>query len=105
MAIVLGVVGGLADARAGRPPYLYALLLRRDHRRALMKSGLETAVNLLLMGVLLEAVFQWVILGNSHPGAALVVGPASSFFPTRRRGLSPTACRAELPRRDSSVAV
>jgi hypothetical protein len=32
--------------------------------------------NLLLMGVLLDAVLQWVILGVSHPGAALVVGPA-----------------------------
>ena len=25
--------------------------------------------------LLLDAVFQWVILGVSHPGAALVVGP------------------------------
>jgi hypothetical protein len=81
MAIVLGVVGGRADARAGRPPYLYALILRRDHRRELMKSGFETVVNLLLMGILLDAVFQWVILGSSHPGAALVVGPVLIVFP------------------------
>jgi hypothetical protein len=32
-------------------------------------------VNLLLMGVLLDSVFQWLILGASYPGAALVVGP------------------------------
>jgi hypothetical protein len=81
MAIVLGVVGGLADARAGRPPYLYALILRRDQCRELMKSGLETVVNLLLMGVLLDAIFQWVILGSSHPGAALVVGPVLIVLP------------------------
>jgi hypothetical protein len=31
--------------------------------------------NLMLMGILLDAVLQWVILGVSHPGAALVVGP------------------------------
>ena len=41
----------------------------------LVRSGFETVVNLLLMGILLDAVFQWVILGVSHPGAALVVGP------------------------------
>ena len=81
MAIILGIVGGLADARAGRPPYLYALILHRDHRRELMKSGLETVVNLLLMGILLDAVFQWVILGSSHPGAALVVGPVLIVLP------------------------
>ena len=46
-----------------------------------MKSGLETVVNLLLMGVLLDAIFQWVILGSSHPGAALVVGPVLIVLP------------------------
>ena len=89
MAIVLGVAGGLADARAGRPPYLYALILHRDHRRELMKSGFETVVNLLLMGVLLDAIFQWVILGSSHPGAALVVGPVLIVLPyTAARALA-----------------
>ncbi len=74
-AMVLGILGGLGDVRAGRPPYLYALILHRDQRRELMKSGLETVLNLLLMGILMDAIFQWVILGTSHPGAALVVGP------------------------------
>ena len=27
------------------------------------------------MGILLDSIFQWVILGQSYPGAALVVGP------------------------------
>jgi hypothetical protein len=81
IAVVLGVAGGLADVRAGRPPYLYALILRRDQRRGLLKSGFETVLNLLLMGILLDAIFQWVILGNSHPGAALVVGPVLIVVP------------------------
>jgi hypothetical protein len=74
-AIVLGVLGGLADAKAKRPPYLYALVFRHNHRRELMRSGFETVVNLLLMGILMDAIFQWVILGTSHAGAALLVGP------------------------------
>jgi hypothetical protein len=75
LATILGIRSGLDDARAGRPPYLYGLLMHRRLRRALVRSGSETVVNLLLMGILLDAVFQWVILGVSHPGAALVVGP------------------------------
>ena len=47
----------------------------------LVRSGFETVVNLLLMGILLDAVFQWVILGVSHPGAALVVGPVLIVAP------------------------
>jgi hypothetical protein len=74
-AIILGIRSGLADARVGRPPYLYGVLRQRRLRRELLRSGFETVVNLLLMGILLEAVCQWLILGASYPGAALVVGP------------------------------
>ena len=75
IATVLGIRGGLADARAGRPPYLYGVIMHRDLRRQLLRSGFESVVNLLLMGILLDAVCQWLILGVSYPGAALVVGP------------------------------
>jgi len=81
VAIILGVLGGLADVRAGRTPYLCSLILHRDQRRGLLKSGFETVLNLLLVGILLDAIFQWVILGNSHPGAALVVGPVLILLP------------------------
>jgi hypothetical protein len=75
IATLLGIRSGIADARAGRPPYLLGLLMDRGRRRELARDGLGTVANLLLMGILLDAVFQWVILGVSHPGAALVVGP------------------------------
>ena len=75
LATVLGIRSGLADARAGRPPYLYGVLMHRRLRRELVRTSFETIANLLFMGILLDAVFQWLILGVSHPGAALVVGP------------------------------
>ena len=74
-AIILGVVSGLADARAGRPPYFYGMLFHRGLRRDLVKTGFSTIVNLLLMGILLDLIFQRIILGVAHPGAALIVGP------------------------------
>ena len=89
VAILLGIRGGLADARAGRPPYLFALLFHDQERRALLRSGFQAVANLVLMGVLLDAVFQWVILGVSHPGAALVVGPVLIAAPyALARGLA-----------------
>ncbi len=75
MATLLGVRSGVADARAGRPAYLYSLLFHREHRREFARTGLATIANLLLMGILLDSVTQWLILGISYPGAALVVGP------------------------------
>jgi hypothetical protein len=75
VAILLGVRSGVADARAGRPPYLWALTTDRQRRGALMQEGFATVANLLLMGILLDSVFQWVILGASYPAPALLVGP------------------------------
>jgi len=81
IATLLGIRSGRADARAGRPPYLYGVLFHRGLRAELARSGFETVVNVMLMGILLDAVFQWVILGVSHSGAALVVGPVLIVAP------------------------
>ena len=46
-----------------------------------MASGFETVVNVPLMGILMDSIFQWIILGASYPGAALVVGPTLILLP------------------------
>jgi hypothetical protein len=89
IATILGIRNGLADARVGRPPYLWGMLSRRDLRKHFARSALQTLANLLLMGILLDSVFQWLILGVSYPGAALVVGPVLIVAPyAAARGLS-----------------
>ena len=75
IAIALGVAAGRADARAGRPPYLYALAFGAHSRAELVRSAVRSTANLLLMGILVDSVCQWLILGASYPGAALVIGP------------------------------
>ena len=76
IATLVGILAGRADARAGRPPYLWALALGSDRpRRELGREALGHVANLLLMGILVDSVCQWLILGASYPGAALVVGP------------------------------
>jgi hypothetical protein len=75
MAVILGILSGRSDALEGRPPYLFGIVFHRDLRKDLLRSGFETVINLILMGILMDAVFQWIILGISHPGAALVIGP------------------------------
>jgi hypothetical protein len=75
VATLLGVRSGVADARAGRPPYLAGLLLHGDHRADLLRSGFASIRNLLAMGIILDLIFQVVLYRSVHPGAALVVGP------------------------------
>jgi hypothetical protein len=99
VATLLGIRSGIADARAGRPPYLLGLLTDGEHRRELMRDGLSTVANLLLMGILLDSVFQWMILGQSYPGPALIVGPVLITAPYAiARALSNRASRSSPAR-------
>jgi len=75
MAILLGWRGGLSDARAGRPAYIYGLLMDGENRKELVRSGIAAIRNLVAMGIVLDAVAQLLIYRQVHPGAALVVGP------------------------------
>lgn len=53
----------------------------------------------MLMGILLDSVFQWAILGVSYPGAALVVGPLLVAVPYAvARGFANRAARRALGR-------
>ena len=81
IAMLLGWRGGLSDARAGRPPYLFGLLMSGEHRRELVRSGVASIRNLVAMGIILDAVSQLLIYGMVHPGAALVVGPVLICLP------------------------
>jgi hypothetical protein len=74
-AILLGLRGGLADARTGNPPFLFGLLFDAGRRRELLRSGFATVRNLLAFGIILDIVFQWVLYGSVHPGAAVLIGP------------------------------
>jgi hypothetical protein len=74
-AILLGILAGRRDSRAGRTPFLLALVLGKQPRRELLRSAASDIVNLVLMGVLLDALSQRLILGMVHPGVALIVGP------------------------------
>jgi hypothetical protein len=102
-AIVLGVLSGRADARAGRPAYLCGLLFHRNLRRDLVKTGFSTIANLLLMGILLDVVFQRIILGVAHPGPALIIGPILIVTPYAvARALSNRLARQEKKSAETS---
>ncbi len=81
MAILIGWKAGRADRREGHPTLLQGLFLHADHRARLAKETLEGIGVLLLMGILVDSAVQWLLLGISYPGAALVVGPVLITVP------------------------
>ena len=74
-AILLGIRGGLRDARAGHPPYLFGLFFSPGHRREFLRSGVAAIRNLLALGIIMDIVFQLILYHSVHPGAAVLVGP------------------------------
>jgi hypothetical protein len=93
-AIVLGVYGGLADARQGESPFIYALLFHAQKRRQLLRSAIAAVSDMLAIGILLDAVAQLLIYRRIHPGAALVLGPILICIPYAvSRGLSARLAR------------
>jgi hypothetical protein len=73
IATVLGIRSGLADARAGQPPYLYGVLIHRGLRRQLIRSGFESVMNLMLMGIL------WMPCASGSSSAPRIPAPRSSW--------------------------
>jgi hypothetical protein len=80
-AILLGIRGGLRDAKVGNPPFLFGLLFGAGRRRELLRSGVAAIRNLLAFGIILDVVFQVVLYRSVHPGAALLVGPILICLP------------------------
>jgi hypothetical protein len=94
VAILLGIRGGLGDAKAGNPPYLFGLFLSAGRRRELLRSGAEAIGTLLAMGIILDVIFQLILYHSVHPGAALVVGPILICLPyTLSRALTTRLAR------------
>ena len=81
VAIFLGIRAGIADARAGRPPYIFSLLSDGNRRWELVKEGLAEVSTLVAFAILLDAISQWLILRAIYPGPALLVGPVLIAFP------------------------
>jgi len=97
VAIILGARGGMKDASAGLPPFLWALIFHKEHRRELLRSTLASVRNLVAIAILLDLVSQFLIFHEVRPGAALVVGPVLIGVPyALSRAISNRICRQKI---------
>lgn len=102
VAIILGTRSGMKDASAGLPPFLWALLFHKEHRRELFLSTLASVRNLVAIAILLDLISQFLIFRELRPGAALIVGPVLIGAPyTISRALSNRLWRWSTKRKKS----
>jgi hypothetical protein len=81
MATIFAVIDGLRDAREGNVPYFWSMLSDREHRRDIIKDGWKSVGKVFILALVLDAVYQFFVLGFFYPVEALVVAFALAILP------------------------
>ena len=81
MASIFAIVSGLKDARAGKPPYFWALFTDRAHRTEMLKDGWKSVGTVFMLALLLAVVYQIIVLRFVYPGEAIVVALVLAIVP------------------------
>src|SRR3712207_2090828 len=72
-ATLLGLRDGRRDAQAGRPPYFWAILFYKGHRRETAQQGAVTIAKPFVIAIVVDAVLSFLTQGVVHPGETLTV--------------------------------
>jgi hypothetical protein len=78
---LLAVRDGKRDARAGRPPYFWTLTHDPAHRRERLREGVKATFRVVLLGVAIDAFYQFKVHGTVYPGEALGIALLLGFVP------------------------
>jgi hypothetical protein len=73
VAVFLAIRAGVHDARTGRPAYFWTILTNPDDRRDLLREGWTAVAKVFLAAVVIDVVYQLVVLRWVYPGEALLV--------------------------------
>jgi hypothetical protein len=81
MAAIAALRDGVNDARSRRSPYFWVLLtnpLEDSHR---LYEGVISTARVILLGLCMDAIYQWIVLKTFYPAEAVIVAIALAFFP------------------------
>lgn len=81
VAVFLAIRDGRRDARDGRPPYFWGLLSGSGNRRDMLQSGWKSLCKVFLIAIVLDLVFQGIVLHAFYPVRALIAGVILAVIP------------------------
>jgi hypothetical protein len=81
MAALAALRDGVKDARTGRKPYAWALLTDASERGGRLAEGLIATARVILLGLVMDAIYQFVVLKTFYPGEAVIVALVLAFLP------------------------
>ena len=81
MASFFAIRAGLADARSGQTPYLWALVAGTAPRKAMIANGWKSVGHVFLLAVVLDVAYQLYVLRFVYPLQAIVVAFVLAIVP------------------------
>lgn len=81
MAMILAMIGGIKDARLGKPPYLWGAVAHPEYRKEFLKDGWKHAGRIFALAIVLELIYQPYVLHAFYPGEMLIVAFVLAIVP------------------------
>ena len=81
MATLLAVRAGLQDAREGRPPYFWTLLIDPAQRIDLLREGWTAIVRVFVLAVIMDVIYQLIVLRWIYPSEVVIVATLLAVVP------------------------
>jgi hypothetical protein len=81
MAAFAAIRAGLVDARTGRSPYFFTILTNPAERSARVREGLAATSRIFLLGLVMDAIYQFIVLKKFYPLEALIIAFVLAVVP------------------------
>lgn len=81
MGVIVAIRHGLNDARTGRSPYLWTMISSPPERAQRLNEGLNATARIILLGLIMDAIYQAVVLKRFYPTEAVIVALLFCFVP------------------------
>jgi hypothetical protein len=81
MAAIAAFRAGVEDAKAGRSPYLRTILTNPAERKGRLYEGLIHTAQIILLGLVMDGVYQFIVLKSFYPGQAVAIAILLAFIP------------------------
>jgi len=84
MAAIAALRDGVKDARLGRTPYFWGILRgvrAAEGRRGRLWEGIISTARILILGVVMDTIYQLVVFKTFYPVQAAVIAVLLAFVP------------------------
>jgi hypothetical protein len=81
MAVIAAFRDGVQDARFGRSPQLWAIAFESQERAARLREGLNATARIILLGLVMDVIYQIIVLKTFYPVEALIIALLLAFIP------------------------